>query len=96
MAMSFEEVQIEDFSRIGGDRASFLLIEDALIEIGGQGVPGTQFKTDALRAAGWSYNKLTTYASKAEKATLAFNKIRTALSQSGDKDEILQLISSQG
>lgn len=95
MGMSFDEVQVDDFSKIGGGRASFLLIEDALIEIGGQGVNGTNFKTDALRAAGWSYGKLTTYASKAEKAVVAFNKVRMALSQSDDKDEVLKLITNQ-
>ncbi len=95
MSMRFEEVQAEDFSKFGGPRASFQLIEDTLVQIGGQGVKGTQFKMDALKAAGWHYGKLTTYASKAEKASMAFNKIRMALSQSGDRDELLKLISSQ-
>ena len=95
MSMNFAAVQAEDFSKFGGPRASFQLIEDALVQIGGQGVRGTQFKVDALKAAGWHYGKLTTYASKAEKASEAFNKIRMALAQSADRDELLKLIAVQ-
>lgn len=88
--MIFDKVKTEDFSRIGGPRASFQLIEDALVELGGQGVNGTKFKVDALRAAGWKYSKLVTYSSKAEKATEAFNKVREALALYADKDQLLQ------
>lgn len=96
MSMQFDEVQADDFSRFGGPRASFQLIEDALVQIGGQGVRGTQFKVDALKAAGWNYGKLTTYASRAEKASVVFNKIREALAQSADREELLKLIAAQG
>ena len=87
------EVHEDDFSRIGGERPPHLLIEQALVAMGGGGVRGTQFKRDSLRAAGWKYDKMKSYASKSTEARDAFNRLRVALSKAGDARELLAALS---
>ena len=40
MSQSYAVVQAEDFMKIGGDKPSHLLIEEALIKMGGTGTAG--------------------------------------------------------
>lgn len=77
MEGQFKEVKPQDFMSFGGEKPSHLLIEEMLISMG-----GTQFKKDALQMAGWTGGRLTTYASRAELAADAFNKVRAALDNS--------------
>lgn len=95
MNTSIAEVHEEDFSRIGGDKPPHLKIEAALIELGGSGVPGTEFKLRALKAAGWKYGKMTPYGSYPKLAAEAFNRIRTALAGSGSGEQLLQALESR-
>lgn len=79
MSKEFAEVQQDDFMKFGGERPSYLLIEDALMELGGHGVSGNNFKNDMIKLAGWTGGALTTYAQRAAVAQAAFNKIREIL-----------------
>lgn len=79
MANKFEPVQADDFMKFGGERPSYLLIEDELMAMGGLGVTGNQFKKEVLKAAGWTGGALTTYAQRPAVAAASFNKIREIL-----------------
>ena len=92
MDTSIAEVHKDDFSRIGGDKPPHLKIEAALIELGGTGVRGTEFKLRALKAAGWKYGKMTPYGTNPILAAEAFNRIRMALSASNDPEQLLQVL----
>lgn len=95
MVTNIAEVQEEDFSRIGGEKPPHLKIEAVLIELGGNGVRGTEFKLRALKAAGWKYSKMTPYGSYPKVAADAFNRIRTALSASKDQEQLLQALQTR-
>ena len=79
MANKFEPVQADDFMKFGGERPSYLLIEDELMAMGGLGVTGNQFKKEVLKAAGWPGGALTTYTQRPAVAAASFNKIREIL-----------------
>lgn len=87
--MQFTEVNAEDFTRITLERMPHQEIENALITIGGSGVEGTQFKTRVLKAAGWKYERLTTYAAHPATAAEAFNRVRGILQQTQEPEQIL-------
>jgi hypothetical protein len=84
----FEEVNPEDFMKIGGDKPSHLKIEVALIKMGGDGAKGGAFKKEILKMAGWSSGSLTTYASRSQVAADAFNRIREALKNASSIDDL--------
>ena len=90
MSVDIEEVTAEDFSKITLEKLPHLKIEDALIQLGGEGVVGVSFKKDALKAAGWKYHELTSYNAHAEEASQAFNKIREQLIKGSSKEELLE------
>jgi hypothetical protein len=73
------EVKPEDFMKIGGEPPPHLLIERTLIALGNASGNGGAFKKEALKLAGWNGGALTTYASRAQLAADAFNRIRKAL-----------------
>lgn len=95
MDTNIAEVCEEDFSRIGGEKPPHLKIEAALIELGGSGVKGTEFKLQALKAAGWKYGKMTPYGSYPKLAAEAFNRIRNALARSSDREQLIQSLQTQ-
>ena len=88
MSQSFAVVQAEDFMKIGGDKPSHLLIEEALIKMGGAGAAGGNFKKEVLKMAGWTGGPLTTYASRADVAADAFNRVREAMAQTEDAETL--------
>ena len=88
MSQSFAVVQAEDFMKIGGDKPSHLLIEEALIKMGGTGPDGGDFKKEVLKMAGWTGGALTTYASRAQVAAEAFNRVREALENTSDPEQL--------
>lgn len=88
--MQFTEVNAEDFAKLTLERLPHQEIETALISIGGSGIEGTKFKTRVLKAAGWKYERLTTYAAHPETAAEAFNRVRTILQETDDPDQIIQ------
>lgn len=95
MNTSIMEVREDDFSRIGGDKPPHLKIEAVLIKLGGSGVPGTEFKLRALKAAGWKYGKMTPYGSYPKVAAEAFNRIRSALARGSDRDQLIQSLETR-
>lgn len=54
MAKQYAEVHQDDFMKFGGERPSYLDIEDELLALGGHGVSGNAFKKEALKMAGWT------------------------------------------
>ena len=95
--MEFEEVKKEDFLTFSRTQPSYVKLEQFLIEIGGTGVKGADFKKQALAAAGWSYGALVSYGAHPDKAAEVFNNIRKAMESSSpdDTDSLLSAISSQ-
>lgn len=89
MDTSFNEVHEDDFSRIGGDKPPHLKIEATLIEMGGTGKRGYEYKLRALKAAGWKYGKMTPYGSYPKLAAEAFNRIRLALAGTTDSEQLI-------
>jgi hypothetical protein len=79
VTQTYVEVHPEDFMKIGGDKPPHLLIEQALISLGAQTGNGGAFKKEVLKLAGWSGGALTTYASRAQVAADAFNRIREVI-----------------
>lgn len=95
MTQVFVEVQPEDFMKIGGDKPSHLLIEQKLIALGRESGNGGAFKKEVLKLAGWTGSSLTTYASRAEIAASAFNRIRDVLTEGvGTAEELRQKLQS--
>ena len=95
MSMEFKQVTEDEFSRIGGEPPEHPKIEAALVKIGGSGVHGNNFKRDALKAAGWSYGKMTSYGAKPEAAARAFNRLGNALRTAEDKDALLAALAEE-
>jgi hypothetical protein len=89
MNREFPEIQADDFSKISLQRLPHQEIEMALIQIGGGGVRGTQFKTDAVRAAGWNGERLSTYAGKPDVAAQVFNRLRDILAETDDMAQVM-------
>ena len=90
--MNFDEVKREDFLTFTRQQPSYVKIEQALIEIGGTGVKGAEFKKTALAAAGWNYGALISYGAHPDKATEVFNQIREAMADFSDEGEPESLI----
>jgi hypothetical protein len=93
MGQTFNEVKIEDFSKITVERQPHQQIEMAIITIGGGGMKGMAYKDEVLAAAGWRIARLGTYAGKPELAAEAFNRIRSVLAMTEDPTEILDKLS---
>ncbi|SBS33970.1 hypothetical protein MAQ5080_02727 [Marinomonas aquimarina] len=94
MTKQYAEVHQDDFMKFGGERPSYLDIEDALLALGGHGVSGNNFKKEALKMAGWTGGALTTYAQRPVVAANAFNKIREGLGQASNADELKSFLQS--
>jgi len=92
MSTQFTEVQEDDFMKFGGERPSYLAIEDALMALGGHGVSGNSFKNEMVKLAGWTGGALTTYAQRAAVAQAAFNRIRQVLPNATSPDELRILL----
>ncbi|TBR44873.1 hypothetical protein CBF23_002235 [Marinomonas agarivorans] len=90
MGMKYDLVESDDFMKFGGERPSYLLIEDELVKMGGMGVNGNQFKKMILKEAGWTGGALTTYAQRPSVAAASFNRIREALEKGAGTPEELK------
>lgn len=78
--MQFGDVQVEDFTTFkAGVTLTHVEIEKKLIEIGGKGAKGNDFKKECLQKAGWKYGKLTSYGAHPEVAVEAFSKLKYVL-----------------
>ncbi|MGB0783091.1 MAG: hypothetical protein ACPGRG_07960 [Marinomonas sp.] len=94
MSKQFAEVQQDDFMKFGGERPSYLEIEDALMKLGGHGVGGNNFKNEMVKLAGWTGGALTTYAQRAAVAEAAFNRIREVLPKASSAEELRAILKS--
>ncbi|NLQ17783.1 hypothetical protein HGG82_09105 [Marinomonas sp. M1K-6] len=94
MSKQFTEVQQDDFMKFGGERPSYLDIEDALMTLGGHGVGGNHFKNEMVKLAGWTGGALTTYAQRAAVAQAAFNRIRELLPKASTPEELRVMLKS--
>ncbi|BDX01771.1 hypothetical protein MACH16_05190 [Marinomonas pontica] len=94
MSKQFAEVQQDDFMKFGGERPSYLEIEDALMKLGGHGVGGNNFKNEMVKLAGWTGGALTTYAQRAAVAQAAFNRIREVLPKASSAEELRAILKS--
>ncbi|NVK71953.1 hypothetical protein C0J08_19165 [Marinomonas sp. CT5] len=94
MSKQFAEVQQDDFMKFGGERPSYLEIEDALMALGGHGVSGNNFKNEMVKLAGWTGGALTTYAQRAAVAQAAFNRIREVLPTVKTAEELKEKLKS--
>lgn len=91
--MEFAEIKAEDFSSFTpGVEATYITIEKTVTKIGGGGKAGADYKKLLFKEAGWKQDALTGYTKKPELAAEVFNRVREALSQTQDKDKLLQLV----
>ncbi len=94
--MEFENINLDDFTSFKiGHKPSYVLIEESLIDIGGQGIKGNEFKKKCLNEAGWKYGKLISYGSHPETACQVFVTIKAILEKTQEKDEIISLLSKK-
>lgn len=91
MSLVFNTVDEADFVKIG-EKPEFMKIEEALVEIGGGGVAGMNYKKQLVKQGGWRYPALTSYAKNPKLAAEVFNRIRDALTQTNSRDELLKLV----
>lgn len=92
----FTEVTPEDFMTFSRTPPSYVKIEQRLIELGGNGVKGAEYKTSALNKAGWKYGKLISFGAHPETAAEVFNKVRKALASNEDQKKILEALEAIG
>lgn len=87
--MSVKEVQANDFLTFSRETPAHVLIEQMLIDVGGGGTKGVEFKKEVMTAAGWKYGKLVSYGAHPEVAADAFNRIRGLLEKTQDAEQLL-------
>ena len=88
--MEFDQIIADDFTSFTpGKIATHVKIEQLLTKMGGGGNDGSEYKTQALKLAGWKYDPIIGFAKHPEAAASAFNNIRTVIVQTQDKDELL-------
>lgn len=90
MAKEYKEVVAQDFLTFSRDGNTHTEIENRIIKIGGGGVKGSKYKKEVLKNAGWKYKDLTSYGAHAEVAAMAFNNIRSVISDSESPEDILE------
>ena len=94
--MQFEEIKSQDFVTFSKVQPPHVQLEQHLIEMGGTGVQGAEFKKKALASAGWKYGALVSYGAHPDAAAKAFNFIRSAVEDDAlSPDEVLGVIESQ-
>ena len=78
--MQFGTIAVEDFTTFkAGVVLPHVQIEKKLIELGGNGVKGNDFKKICLTKAGWKYGKLTSYGAYPDAAVHAFTRLKAVL-----------------
>ncbi len=93
--MEFDPVAADDFTSFKpGVVATRVKLEQLLTNIGGGGTGGTDFKNQALKMAGYKYDPIIGYAKHPDAAAEAFNKIRTAITETQEKDALLERLGS--
>lgn len=91
--MQFDEIQSQDFVTFSQIQPAHIKLEQHLIERGGAGVEGAEFKKKALVNAGWKYGALVSFGAHPDAAAKAFNYIRSAVQdESLTPKEVLETI----
>ena len=81
-------VAAEDFSTISQNMLPHQIIENTLLNWGGDGVKGIKFKNLMMKYAGWTKSKSTSYSKDPKQAAIAFNNIRDAFSSCSNAEEL--------
>lgn len=93
--MEFDQVIADDFTSFKpGVVATHVKLEQLLTNIGGGGTEGTDFKNQAMKMAGYKYDPIIGYAKHPDAAAEAFNKIRSVVTETQDKDALLEKLTS--
>jgi hypothetical protein len=92
MTTKYGKVEANDFLTFTPGTPTHIQIETALIELGGGAKKGIEFKWEALHAAGWKYKELTSYGAYADLAASAFNKLRDALHNSSNSEQVIEFL----
>ncbi|MDW5416297.1 MULTISPECIES: hypothetical protein [unclassified Iodobacter] len=88
--MQFDEVIPDHFNIISRTPLPHVLIEQALMQLGGGGIEGTNFKRNALLSAGWKHASVVSYGKHPTEAASAFNVVRAVLAASQNPTEIME------
>ncbi|MDN3579075.1 hypothetical protein QWZ03_20095 [Chitinimonas viridis] len=87
--MQFDPVEAAHFSMLSRNPFPHMLIDQALLQVAGGDVQGSQFRKDALAAAGWRHSSLVPFGKYPDEAASAFNRLREALAVTEEPAAIL-------
>ncbi|POA99441.1 hypothetical protein C2134_06645 [Chromobacterium sinusclupearum] len=90
--MHFDEVHSKHFVTLSRTPQPHVLMEQALVAMGGGGNDGMNFRKQALAAAGWSYDGLVPFAKHPDHAAQAFNKLRQAFAKADTPEQLLEAL----
>lgn len=93
--MSYEIVEAKHFVTLRRTPFPHVLIEQALLEMGGSGPDGMAFRKKALAAAGWPHDGLVPFAKYPDQAAEAFNRIRQVLEGGANAANLLQVLAQR-
>ena len=93
--MHFDEIHSSHFVTLSRTPLPHTLIEQALVNIGGGGNDGMNFRKQALAAAGWSYDGLVPFAKHPDKAAQAFNRLRAALASYTSAEALMAALEAE-
>ncbi len=94
--MQFDEVKPEHFSTISRDPFPHILIDRALMQLGGNDSRAAKFRTEALAAAGWAHSNLVPFGRYPDQAAAAFNRLRAALEITEKPAQVLAELAKLG
>lgn len=95
MPVEFEPIITNDFTTFTPGRiAPHIKLEQFLTALGGGSTLGSNYKHHVLKLAGWKYDSIIGYAKHPDLASEAFNKVRSVLIETQDKDEIVKRLSN--
>ncbi|MBM5572733.1 MULTISPECIES: hypothetical protein [Deefgea] len=93
--MQFDEIQAVHFNTLSRTPFPHVLLEQALLQLGGGGVDGSKYAKQVLAAAGWRHASVVSYGKYPEEAATAFNKIRAVLANNEDPTALIELLSKR-
>lgn len=93
--MQYEEVVSQHFLTLRRTPFPHVLIEQALLEMGGSGPEGMSYRKKVLAAAGWPHDGLVPFAKYPDQAAAAFNRVRLALASQPDMEGLLALLQAK-
>ncbi|WP_288841316.1 hypothetical protein [uncultured Deefgea sp.] len=92
--MPFDEVFPTHFNTLSRNPFPHVLIEQALLQLGGGSVEGSKFAKQALTAAGWRHASVVSYGKYPEEAATAFNKVRLVLMDDPNAEQLMQRLAA--